>query len=384
MALHFTRDEFAQRTKATVVELQKRNLDGILMFRQESMYYLTGYDTFGYCFFQCCYLDSTGRISLLTRRPDLHQAEVTSTIEDIRVWVDEEGKNPVHDLIAMLDDYQCKGKRLGIELNAYGLTAEIWLKLESALKSYCEFENASDLITRLRVVKSDAEIKYVERAAELADDALDEAILHTRPGAFEGDILAAMHAAIYRNGGDDPANEFILGSGENALLCRYVTGRRHLSDTDQLTLEFAGVYRHYHSCLMRTFIIGKPDPKQIAMHEASVMAMQACQEALKVGAVAGDVFDAHARVMDEHDFKNQRMDACGYSLGTTYAPTWMDWPMFYTGNSVEIKSNMVYFIHMILFDTDNQFAMTLGETVVVTDSGPRKLSRHNLDLVVAK
>ena len=144
------------------------------------------------------------------------------------------------------------------------------------------------------------------------------------------------------------------------------------------------MYRHYHSCLMRTFIIGKPDPKQIAMHEASVMAMQACQEALKVGAVAGDVFDAHARVMDEHDFKNQRMDACGYSLGTTYAPTWMDWPMFYTGNSVEIKSNMVYFIHMILFDTDNQFAMTLGETVVVTDSGPRKLSRHSLDLVVAK
>ena len=119
------------------------------------------------------------------------------------------------------------------------------------------------------------------------------------------------------------------------------------------------------------------------MHQASVEAMQTCQDAVKVGSAMGDVFDAHARVMDEHGFREQRMNACGYSLGTTYAPTWMDWPMFYTGNSVIIEPNMVFFIHMILFDTEKQFAMTLGETVLVEESGVRRLSRHNLDLITA-
>ena len=47
MPLHFTRDELATRRKATIAALEKRGLDGLLMFRQESMYYLTGYDTFG-------------------------------------------------------------------------------------------------------------------------------------------------------------------------------------------------------------------------------------------------------------------------------------------------------------------------------------------------
>ena len=74
--------------------MQKRGLDGLLMFRQESMYYLTGYDTFGYVFFQCLYLGADGRLMLLTRAPDLLQAQHTSVIEDIRIWVDGAGRQP--------------------------------------------------------------------------------------------------------------------------------------------------------------------------------------------------------------------------------------------------------------------------------------------------
>jgi Xaa-Pro dipeptidase len=49
------------------------------MFRQESMYYLTGYDTFGYVFFQCLYMGADGEtLTLLTRTPDVRQAGHTS------------------------------------------------------------------------------------------------------------------------------------------------------------------------------------------------------------------------------------------------------------------------------------------------------------------
>ena len=117
------------------------------------------------------------------------------------------------------------------------------------------------------------------------------------------------------------------------------------------------------------------------MQDASVEAIQACQEALKPGALVGEIFDTHARVMDQHGYKDMRMNACGYSLGTTYAPTWMDWPMFYTGNPVIVEPDMIYFLHMILFDSENNLAMTLGETVHVTEDGSKSLSRHDLDLI---
>jgi len=85
--IHFSRDEFAARRGQAVAELQRRGLGALLMFRQESMYWLTGYDTFGYVFFQCLVLTDDGRFALLTRAPDLLQARFTSIVDQVRVWI---------------------------------------------------------------------------------------------------------------------------------------------------------------------------------------------------------------------------------------------------------------------------------------------------------
>jgi Xaa-Pro dipeptidase len=382
MALHFTREELAERRKRAVELMQKRGLDGLLMFRQESMFYLTGYDTFGYVFFQCLYLGADGRLMLLTRAPDLLQAKHTSVIEDIRIWVDGPEAQPAAQLKDYLRSFGCGGKKLGVEYEAYGLTGRNALRLNNALDGFCKLDDGSDLVSRLRVVKSAAEIAYVRKAAELADLALDEAHRLAGPGAFEGDIIAAMQGAVFRGGGDDPANEYIIGSGQDALLCRYFTGRRTLDARDQLTLEFAGAYRHYHACLMRTIPVGEPLAGQREMHKVSVDALEACKAALKPGRPIGEVFDAYARVCDAAGHRAHRLNATGYSLGTTFAPNWMDWPMFYHGNPEPAAPGMVFFIHIIIFDAERGVAMTNGHTVLVTDRGCEALSKRGTELVV--
>src|SRR3546814_1206474 len=85
-----------------------------------------------------------------------------------------------------------------------------------------------------------------------------------------------MHGAIFAGGGDDPANEFIIGSGPGALLCRYFSARRHLDAEDQLTLEWAGTYRPYHAAIMRTLPIGPPQTLHREMHRV------ACDDLLPV------------------------------------------------------------------------------------------------------
>lgn len=382
MALHFSPEELAGRRARTVRAMEERGLDGLLMFRQESMYYLTGYDTFGYVFFQCLYLGADGRLALLTRAPDLRQARHTSVVEDIRIWVDGPDANPAVELREMLRAFGLSGRRLGAEYEAYGLTHAAGRRLESALDGFCTLDDASGLVSRLRVVKSPAETAYVRRAAELADLALDAAYGEIAPGAFEGDILAAMHGAVYRGGGDDPANEFIIGSGRDALLCRYFSGRRHLDPVDQITLEFAGAYRHYHACLMRTVPVGRADPRHGEMHRVCVDAMEACLEVLRPGEPVGRVFDAYARVCDAAGMRPHRLNATGYSLGTTFAPNWMDWPMFYAGNPVPAEPGMVFFLHMILMDSERGIAMCPGQTAIVTETGAEVLSKRPLDLVV--
>ena len=381
MGIHFSKEEFKERQSKVIKELEKQRLDALLMFRQESMYWLTGYDTFGFVFFQCLILTAKGDLILLTRAPDLRQAQNTSIIKDIRIWVDKDKSNPSDHLKSILAELGLEKSSLGVEYEAYGLTGRNAIRLNSSLNNFATLHDKSELVSHFRVIKSAAEITYVKKAAELADEAMEAAWKHAHSGVSESKILAEMQGAIFNGGGDYPANEFIIGSGKNALLCRYQSEKRNLDKTDQLSIEWAGTYKHYHSAMFRTIPIGKITNNQKKMYDACVESLIACENKLKPGSTAGEVFDIHAKTFDKLGYKKSRMNACGYSLGALFAPNWMDWPMLYTGNPYVIQPGNVFFMHMILMDSDNELAMNLGETYLVTENGNVRLGKKKLDLV---
>jgi len=378
--LHFSQEEFTRRQAALNAALAARELDGILLFAPESHYWLTGHDTFGFCFFQCLVLGGPEPV-LLTRSADRHQARITSLIRDIRIWVDHETADPSRDLLGLLTELGLAGKRLGIETDTHGLTGMNCRRVFERLAGTVDLVEASDLVPTLRLIKSGEELAYVRRAGDLADDALDAALDLCSAGVDEGHILAAMQGAIFRGGGDYPGNEFIIGSGDNALLVRYAAGTRRLAPSDQLNLEWAGVYRHYHAAMMRTVLIGAAAPDHQKMHSVAVEALLACESHLKPGTRMADVYDAHCRVVERHGMAEMRLNACGYALGARFAPSWMEPQMFRAGASTLMAPGMVFFLHMILLDADKGLAMCIGRTSLVTATGPECLSRHGLELL---
>ena len=375
MALHFEVAEYQARSGRLFGRLKAEGLAGILLFRQESMYYLTGYDTAGYSQFQGLYLSLDGRMVLLTRSSDVRQAGLTSIIEDVRLWVDRAGANPAETLRDAIADRLSPHDRIGVEYASTTLNAQRGKLLDTAFHGVAILEDTSEMVAALRVVKSAAELAFVRRAGELADAAWLRGLAECRPGNSESDILAEIYATVLREGGDPAAGRFVCGAGENALLCRYFTGKGTIAPVDQVNIEFAAAYRHYHVALMRTALTGAPSPEHLRMHAAAVEALEACQRVLVPGRTYGDLFDTHATVLDGHGYKHARLNACGYSLGAAYPPTWMEWPMVFTGNPVVLEAGMVVFLHMILLDSEAGKAMALGETYIVTEGAPERLSR---------
>ncbi|MDO1582337.1 M24 family metallopeptidase [Rhizobium oryzicola] len=381
MALHFDRSEYAPRLTRLQEAMQAEKLDAMLLFAQESMYWLTGYDTFGYCFFQCLVVKADGTMALLTRSADLRQARHTSIVENIHIWVDRANADPTMDLKELLSEMDLLGCKLGVEYDTHGMTGRIARLLDNQLATFGELSDASYLVGRLRLIKSPAEIAHVERAAALADDALEAALPLIKAGGNEADILAAMQGAVFAGGGDYPANEFIIGSGVDALLCRYKAGRRILDAQDQLTLEWAGASAHYHAAMMRTVVIGEPSARHRELYAACREAILGIEEVLRPGNTFGDVFATHARVLDERGLTRHRLNACGYSLGARFSPSWMEQQMFHASNPQEILPDMSLFVHMIIMDSDTGTAMTLGHTYLTTSDAPKPLSRIELDLI---
>ncbi len=230
-----------------------------------------------------------------------------------------------------------RARRLGVEFDSYGLTHFNGRGCEAALAGIAELVDASTLVPACARPNRPRNSSTCARRRGFPTSPTAPAIEATRAGADEGEILAAMHHAIFAAGGDYPANEFIIGSGADALLCRYKSGRRKL-----------GGRRSAHARIRRR---QPPLPRRDHAHacrrpaEAAARApitpprarrWRPAQAELRPGRTAGDVFAAHARVLDAHGLARHRLNACGYSLGAKFTPSWMDAPMFYERNAFVI------------------------------------------------
>jgi Xaa-Pro dipeptidase len=129
--------------------------------------------------------------------------------------------------------------------------------------------------------------------------------------------------------------------------------------------------------MMRTLVIGPANDAQKRMHAVAHEALQAFEAAVRPGKPMGDVFAAHARVFDRHGLSHARLNACGYHMGATFNPIWLDFPMFYQDNPLLMAGGHVYFLHMILMDSEAGLAMCLGHSVLVTQTGVERLRRHS-------
>src|SRR5262249_41563534 len=140
-------------------------------------------------------------------------------------------------------------------------------------------------------------------------------------------------------------------------------------------------YRHYHAALMNVVLTGRVDRRHEAMHKACRQALAECEAALRPGKTVGDVFAAHARVFTRAGYKGHFLNACGYTMGATYPPTWMDGRMMHAGNSQLLARGTVFSLHMSLLNSRTGLSMSLGETSIVTARGAEPVTHAPRRLV---
>ena len=178
-----------------------------------------------------------------------------------------------------------------------------------------------------------------------------------------------------KGGGASPGRGRPRGRGGRALNVRYGTGRGRIGENDQITFEMGDAWRHYHATDMFTVLTGpKVDDRHLRMFDAAAAALGAVQDALRPGRTLGEIFEVHQKTLDQHSYGHAALKACGYTLGATFPPTWMEMPMIYRGNPLPLEVNMVFFTHMILSDFDTGPTMSLGETALVTAGAPEVIT----------
>ncbi|MFF1828239.1 M24 family metallopeptidase [Paenarthrobacter sp. NPDC058040] len=383
--LPFAVTEYSARLNRTRESLGDQSLDAILMFHQESMHYLFGYDQLGYWIYQTAILPADGRdITVVCRTIDNELIDGLPFVDDIVNWTDDSLSDAAEITVQTLARMGLldSGKRIGIELRSHALLAYYFERLREQLNGRCELVDASDLVAELRLRKSLAEVEYVRKAASILDAGYASAFQAMQAGNRELDVMSAALQGMFAAGGEAPAIWPPVASGPRTLAWTHASSSDRVIDQEEMVqLMLGGCYRRYHAAGVQSKWIGDA-PAEV--REAYEVLTEAHLVGMEHAAPGVPVREMAQRVNSVLELAGmwEPGQHLGYGTGTGFAPTWVDNLRIKEHDPHIFEQNFVFFPfyrHTVHLES-GPVAIMVGEPILVTDRGCEQLSKHALTL----
>jgi len=156
------------------------------------------------------------------------------------------------------------------------------------------------ILDEMRLIKQSSEIRAIREAVEITVQGFRSAMSRVKPGVGEWEIEASLDGALRAAGGDGPAFQTIVGSGENACVLHYVSNGRTLAGGELVLIDAGAVRGMYAADISRTIPVdGCFTPIQRDLHDRVNRSREAAIEACRPGRTAADVHRAAITVLSE-------------------------------------------------------------------------------------
>jgi Xaa-Pro aminopeptidase len=205
----------------------------------------------------------------------------------------------------------CRGmgrSRVGFESG--GVTYRSYEELAAKAEGI-ELVPVQDEVERLRWVKEPDEVRMIEEAQRLTDEAFDRIVGKLAEGVTEREVALELEYAMRQAGAEGLAFDPIVAFGESSAEPHHQPGHRDLRKGDLVKMDFGALHAGYHADMTRTVSFGTPTTEVRGAYEVVRRAQQAGIDAVREGAVGGDV-DRAARAIVEEAGHGDRF---GHSLG---------------------------------------------------------------------
>lgn len=385
----FTVEEYHSRLTKTKLRMQEQGMDVLLITDPANMNYLSGYDGWSFYVDQMLmiFADRVQPI-WIGRKMDANAAKVTTWLNEENILyypedhIHSQEKHPMEFMARVLKDIGVASRRIGLEMASYYFSALAYEKLKVNLPD-AKFVNASLLVNKVRIIKSEQEIEYIRRAAIIAGIGMDTAIASIQEGVRECDAAANIFRDLVSGtesfGGDYPSIVPLLPAGKNTSTPHLTWTDRQYTNNEVVIIELAGCHRRYHAPMARTLSLGRPSEEVLETSKILVEGLNTVIEAVKPGVTCEEVEMAWRSVISKYGIeKDSRM---GYSVGIGYPPDWGEHTAsIRCGDLTILQPNMTF--HMIPGLWFDDFGVEISETIRVTESGCEVLTDFQRELII--
>ncbi len=378
--LAFPRAEYERRVAATRTRMAAAGIDPLVLTNVSNIAYLTGYDTGvpsahvallvppdGPLRFHCADLEASAMLD-------------TGTVTEIELYAYYDTPVPATAIARRIRELGHGASAIGLELtwantlNSSALDVRSYTTLRAELPA-ATIVDATQLVLDERLIKSDAEIAHMRRAATYTAAAMEAGIRAVADGVREHEIAAATYAAMVAAGSENPALDPLIVGGERLGWAPHLAFRRgRIARGQSLYLELSGTHLRYNAPLARSASVG-PASKTIALlSERAIAAVELLHASIAPGRSAHDV------AVEVRDSGLLAVDGAGnsgtygYSVGLAFKPVWTECPFYLApGNDRELRPGMTFHTPISLY-VPGRAAVLFSETVLVTETGCEPLT----------
>lgn len=396
----FNGDEYARRIGLVRVAMDQAGLDAIIVSDPSNIAWLTGYDGWSFYVHQAVVLTLSGAPRWWGRPMDAVGARFTAWMSDEVIfsypdsYVQNPEKHPYAHLAGLLKDWGLERKRIGLELDNYYFSAACIGQLLNELPK-ASFHDATGLVNWRRIIKSEAEIALMRRAARIVERAHERIFELAEPGLRKSKLIAEIYHTLIDGaedadgayGGDYPAIAPLTPSGAEASAAHLTWDDQPLKSGEATFFEIAGCYRRYHCPQSRTVVLGEPSAAMRRGEAAAVEGIDAAIDAARPGARAEDVEAAWRDVLTRHGMEKE--SRIGYSVGLSYPPDWGERTLsLRAGDHTELTPGMTLHVIPAIWDAGGDgaapFGLEITETILITESGAEPLCHTPRELFVKR
>jgi len=372
--MYFSLPEYHERLSRVRAMMDTRGLDLLLLFGQEAVNYLSGFYSHGHFAGIVLGVPRVGPLFLVVRQMEEMAARETSWIADLLIYNDHE--NALDYVVRAVEARALQSGTIGLDLQSWYLTAERYLRLVALLPG-ATLQPIGDVLERMRILKSPAELDKVRRAGRAVSAGLQAALAATRPGVTENDVAAEMAAARIRAGGGLPIDG-VVTTGPRTLQGHGPWTDRIIEHGDQFYYEVHGICDHYWTRSIRSGVVGRASERQRFVFDVLKDAQDRGLAQLKPGASGVEVDRAcRDRLIESGLYERASFTRrTGYSMGLMFRPTPGDLFFEFTAKSDFVVQPGMVFMMLVLAE-----GLGLADTYIVTDSGTERVTTADRTLL---
>lgn len=368
----FPSAEFDRRRTAATVAMQAAGLDALLLAAPADIFYLTGYSTFEVSVHTALVMTAD---ALMLQVPSIETgpAVACTTVDDIRGY---RWENPA-EIVEPLADWLGRSGALRIGMDPWqgGLRHGVIEGLKARLPQ-CRFEDAAGLLAPLRLVKSVAEIAYLQESARITGLGIEAAVAAIRPGVTDSAVAAAGAQALHAAGSEFMSMQPIVTTGRRSSIIHVNHQRRPIAEGEPVFLEFGAAWHRYTAPMMRTVVAGRPTARMQEVFDGCRRIYDALRTAMRPGRTFHEAAQAGEQALAPMAGDVFFSGVFGYAVGAQFPPSWVEGTGFIArGQGRPFETGMVFHLPLCL-RIPGEWGIGCSDTVCVTEEGAVPLTAN--------